>query len=280
MALGTAATVAIAAVVAGAVGAGTVLVLGQPPSAPGAVPPPSDRSVALLAQLDRQEKDIAALRARIEEASAARAAALPASAPGGPGATAHRDPGSGQPTDPATLGALLDPGASPAPAADVAAMAPEERAKYEAVYKAMREKEQEEARKARTAAFETGLRARLDRLPATLGLTPEQKDAAVKILMDRGEKLREAFAATRTAGDADAYRAAQEKADAIRKEAKDALALALTAEQAKAVEDATDRGGAANRNRMNGGRRTPRDLGGGGGGAGGGGADGAGNPPR
>jgi len=277
MALGTAATVAIAAVVAGAVGAGTVVLLRESPPVP-ASPAPSTETVGLLVRLDRQEKEIAALRTRLEEAAAARPAVAVQSAgsAAGKGEGVAQSPGSPTADDPSAKN-------EPVPAADVAAMAPEERAKYEAVYKAMREKEQEEARKARTAAFETGLRARLDRLPATLGLTPEQKDAAVKILMDRGEKLREAFAATRTAGDAEAYRAAQEKADAIRKEAKDALALALTAEQAKAVEDATDRGGAANRNRMNGGRRTPRDAGGGGaggGGAGGGGADGAGNPPR
>ncbi len=254
MALGTAGTLVAAAVVAGAVGAGTVLLLGEPARAPSPAAPSGDGVAALQDRLDRQEKEIAALRARLEEAAAARG---PAPRPSNVGAVIDNS-GEMQLYDPATL-MPIKPEGSP-PAADVAALPPEERAKYEAVYRAMREKEQEEGRKARLAAFEAGLRGRLDRIPAAVGLTAEQKDAAVRILMARSEKLRASLEEARAAGGPDAFRAAQERGEAIRKEARDALAQALTAEQAKAVEDAADRGGPGGRGRFDGGgRRTPRD---------------------
>ena len=250
MALGTAGTLVAAAVVAGAVGAGTVLLLGNESRSPSPAAPPADGVASLQDRLDRQEKEIAALRARLEEKAAAReASSLPVG-------SVIQEEGELQLFDPATLTALSGP------AADASSMPPEERAKYEAVYRAMREKEQEESRKARVAAFETGLRGRIDRIPASVGLTAEQKDAVVKILMARSEKLRVAAEEARAAvaaGGTDALPAAQEKREAIRREASDALAQALTVDQVKAVEDAADRGGPGGRGRFEGGaRRTPR----------------------
>jgi hypothetical protein len=255
--------------VAGAVGAGTVFLLGEPARAPSTSSPAGDGIAALQDRLDRQEREIAGLRARLDETAGARGFPRPPAVDTGAGHVVNQDETELQIFDPATL-TVVDSGGAP-PATDLAAMSPEERAKYETVYKAMREKEQEEGRKARLASFEAGLRARLDRIPETVGLTAEQKDAAVRILLGRGEKLRAAFEEARTAGGADGYRAGQEKAEAIRKEARDALAQALTVEQAKAVEDAADRGGQGNRNRGDGGgRRSPRNNG----------TGGTGNPPR
>jgi len=297
MALGTAGAVVAAALVAGAVGAGTVFLLGEPARAPSQATPAGDAVAALQERLDLQEKEISSLRARIEETAQGVRAGRPGIAVEHPGIS-ELTPGTGlQRFDPAAPTRIRENGTASPSAADLASMPPEERAKYEAVYKALREKEQEEGRKARLAAYEAGLRARLDRIPETVGLTADLKDAAVKILLARGENLRVVFEESRTAGGADAYRAAQEKADAIRRESRDALAQALTVEQAKAVEDAADRGGPGIRNRADvGGRRTPRNGGTGGGDAGSGnagggnpgggnaggrnGTGGAGNPPR
>src|SRR5690349_21842709 len=200
MALGTAGTVIAAALVAGAVGAGTTVLLVEPARAPSAPPGADEATAAVLARLERQEKEIASLRKRVDEAASARPAPASATTP------AAHPPGSPRAADGQTElrpSPADAPGADPSavpPAADVASMAPEERAKYEAVYKAMREKEQEDARKARAAAFEMNLRSRLDRIPEKFALTAEQKDAAVKLLLDQSNRMRAVFDEARTAG--------------------------------------------------------------------------------
>jgi hypothetical protein len=123
-----------------------------------------------------------------------------------------------------------------------AALSPEERARFEVFYREMRQKEQEDQRKARLAAAEAQLRGRLDRLPDALGLTPDLKDAIAKNLLDRAERTREAFEEARASGAPDAFKTGQEKVTAIRQESRQALQAMLTAEQLRAVE-ALDRGG-------------------------------------
>jgi hypothetical protein len=265
MALGTAGSVVAAAVVAAAVGAGTAVLL-RDPAPPASSPAPADGVPALLERLDRQEKEIASLRARLDETAAALRAPRPG--PGGPG------PGMDGGPPPGEMGA-----SGPRPSEEsMASMSPEERAQAETVYREMREKEQEAARRARANGIEAGLRLRMDRLPATLNFTQEQKDAVLKILVARGEKIRAAFEEARAAGGPDVFRTAQEKSEGIRKEARDALALTLSPEQLKAIEDMGDRGNPGFIRRGEGQRRGQRD-GTGGGNAGGGGAGGE-TPPR
>jgi hypothetical protein len=273
MALGTTGTVVVAALVAGAAGAGAVLVLG--PAAPASRDPGGDpaRAAALEERVARQDREIASLRARLEEMSHARpAAAAPASPAAGSGFVQVED-FEGSITGAAAEAAAPD-AAAPDPAT-LAALSPEERAKFEAVYAALREKEQAEARRRRLAAVETALRARLDALPAALALTDAQKDEVVRIYGDRGERIRQAYADARTAGSPDALREAQEKVTGIRKDSQAALEQALTVDQARAVERIVDRGGPGRVGGFGSGAGVRR---GGRGGAGGG--DGGTTPPR
>jgi hypothetical protein len=269
MALGTTGTVIVAALVAGAAGAGTA-VLVMDSSRPPAVtaPAPDDRIAALEERLARQGKEINALAARWEEAANARPHAGSAgSLPSGTGLPGESAP----PGSPAEAEGAITEG--------MADLTPAERTRFESLYRQMREREQEDARKARLVSFEANTRMRLDRIPEKLALTPEQKDAVMKILMDRAEKLRLAFEEARAAGGTDAYRAAQEKTAAIREEARRALQETLTQDQVRAVEEVVDRGaqgraaGIGTRGAgEGGGRRVPR---------GGGGSDDAGTtPPR
>lgn len=277
MALGTTASLAVAALVAGAVGAGTAaLVAGSCKGDAAPAGSPAAEVSALEERLAKQEKEIASLRSRLEEAVHAKTA---------PGVVTSQANGEIQIFDPDTLKpATGEPGMTP-PAADTSAMTPEERAKYESVYKSMREKEQEDARRARAAAQESAMRARLDRIPAEAALTDAQKDNVVKVLSERAEKLRKAFEDARSGGGGvEAFRAAQEKATAIRQEAHDALLQSLTADQVKAVEQAVDRGSGMRGGTLGGNRGNAVGVGGGrrnaGGTGGAGGAGGESQPPR
>ena len=71
MALGTAGSVVVAAVVAGAVGAGTAVLLREP-AGPAGSPAAGNDVAALQGRLEKQEREIAVLRARLDEASSAR----------------------------------------------------------------------------------------------------------------------------------------------------------------------------------------------------------------
>ena len=245
MALGTTGLVVTAALAAGAVGAGAaVAVLGTARPAAPAAAGGSERVAALEERLAKQETEIASLRSRLEEAAWARASAQsPGGTAGGPrvGGVVNSPGGELEVFDPAVLQAPSGGEATAAGAAE--ALTPAERTRFEAVYRQMREKEQEEGRRARQAAYEAQLRGRLDRLPAELALSAEQKDAIVKILLERGERLRQVMEEARASGDPEAFRAAQEKTAAIRQESRQTLQQTLTQEQVKAVENLVDRGG-------------------------------------
>jgi len=253
MALGTTGMAVAAALVAGVVGAGTAAVIvGSRSPAPPAPGTSLGETAALEERLAKQEKEIQALRARLEEAAQAR----PAAAAEGTGKVVV---GEGE----LHLFDAKDPKASPGEAAaagpgapaDLASLTPEERTKFESVYKALRAKEQEDARRARAAAQEAALRGRLDRLPENVALSDAQKDTVVKVLAERGEKLRLVFEDARTSGGGiEAFRAAQEKATAVRQEYAQVLAQSLTQDQVKAVEQVADRGAAAARTGTFGGR--------------------------
>jgi hypothetical protein len=258
MALGTTGMLAVTAVVAGTVGAGTAaLVAGTCRSDSASPAAPAAEVAALEERLGKQEKEIAALRARLEEAVHAQTVAA-GTGDGAGSAGLH-----GKEFLEVPSGTVIGTHEVP-PAADVASMTPEERAKYESVYKSMRTKEREDAQRARVAAQENALRTRLDRMPENLALTDAQKDTVVRVLSERGEKVREAYEEARTSGGGvEAYRAAQEKVAAIRQEAHDTLAQSLTVDQVKAVEQLSDRGGTAVRGGSLGNRGT--GVGGGGG---------------
>jgi hypothetical protein len=281
MALGTTGMVVAAALVAGAAGAGTAaLVLETSRPADLTADGGADRVPALEERLARQEKELDSLRARLDEVAQARPAAgntnrarfvkdaTEAIQDANEAIQAAYSRGGIQKTDAETGKPVPSPG-DEAAAANADDITPAEQAKFEAAYKRMRAKEQEDAAKARAAAVAIGLRARLDRLPETLALTDAQKDAAVKIIMDRNEKMRQAFADAQAAGGTDVARVAQEKAATIRQDALQQLQQSLTQEQVKAVEQVADRGGGQGRA----GAFTGRGVGGAGGGRGNGGAN-------
>jgi len=227
MALGTTGTVVTAAAVAGLAGAGAVLVVG---GAPGSAPPPSPDAVHRVTELEerisKQENELRTLRARLEEAESTRR-----TAGSGPAVPAMVVESREVPVvDPATLPEGYEN------------LPPEERERLQKAFQEMRAKEQEEARATRLKAQDARLRARLDRLPAELGLTPELKDSVARIYAERGEKMRALFEEGRAAGNADAIRTVQERAQALRQESHQALQQILTPEQLKAVEQVSDRG--------------------------------------
>lgn len=241
MALGSTGVVVVAALAAGVAGAGAAVVLMGSPAAAPAPPAAVDGRVAALEQrLAKQEGEIRALQARLEEAAAARISysskgnRLPAGDPAGPAG----DPLAHDPADAAHAGtwpeaaAGGEEGAVPR-AGDV----PVEPSRFSTLYRAEREKEQGDARKARLAAEEARIRARLDRAQDP-GLSQDQKDAIVRILMDRSERSRQAYDEARSSGTPEAYAAAREKASAVRTETRQALEVLLTPEQLKIVDPA------------------------------------------
>ena len=260
MALGTTGLVVAAALTAGVAGAGVAaLVMETSRPAASATPPESARLAALEDRLARQEEEIQALQGRIETTVAARIQPAPGrSGPGAPVPAAGPDhiPGAGTATPAPDAAALL---------ADTTSYTPADLAQFETLYKAMREKEQEESRRTRLLSAEAQLRERLDRAP-DLELTAEQKEAVVKILMGRAEKIRQVYESARAPGTTpgpDNFRAMQEQVAAVRAEARQSLDALLTPEQLKIV-DSVD-GGNNNRGpggpavdsprRPNGGRR-------------------------
>ena len=291
MAIGTTGLVVTVAAVAAAAGAGTALVIAEtskaaPPAAPAGDP---SRGAALEDQIARQEKEIGELRTRLEEASHARPVVAAAPAAGGAGAIPGGAPTPGSVDSgghAASPGTTASADAVPSTAA-LDSLTPADRAKFEIFYREMRQKEQDDQRKARVAAAEAGIRARLDRLPESLGLTAALKDSIVKNLMDRSDRIREAMEEARNAGGPDAMRSAQERTAAVRQESRQALQAILTPEQLRAV-DGADRdagpGGPMRGNGRLGGR--PGGNGNGQGGnrpnnpAQGGGGDAGGDPPK
>jgi hypothetical protein len=238
MALGTTGLVVTAALVAGAAGAGAAVAILES-SKPSTAAPAADteRLASLEERVSKQDRELADLRSRLTEAAHGRPHAPPPPEGGmGPGAMPGEAPGGtaeGQVPMPS-------PGEPPAGGAN---LSPEDREKFSAYYREMREQEQEKARKQREAAYEAQLRGRIERLPAELALTPEQKDAAVRILVDRAQRMRAVFAEVQPGAGPEARKAMQEKADAIREETRNQLQAALTADQAKAVEQMATREG-------------------------------------
>jgi len=244
MAIGSTGIVVVAALAAGVAGAGAAVVLmGSPGAPPSPTAAEDGRVAALEKQVARQEDEIRALRARVEESAASRSSNMgrprASGTPSGfrPGAA----PGEGMP-DASSSGIESADGASAESAAGTPGSAgapPLDPARFGTLYKAAREKEQEEGRKARLAAMESQIRARLDRAQDS-GLSPDQKGAIVRILLERGEKLRGIYDEARASGTTDAFAAAREKTDAARKESRQALEGFLTPEQLKVV-DSVDR---------------------------------------
>jgi hypothetical protein len=252
MAAGSTALLVCAALAAGAAGAGTVLLVAAP--APAPVPPAAAPPADLLARIEKQDRELADLRSRLEEFREARGPGRrpPGAGPGAPILVATGEgevqafvPGS--PPHPESPGAT-----SPEPGAD---LPPDERARFETYYRQMREKEQADGRKARAVLLETQLRARLDRLQGPLALSAEQKDTAVRLLTERAERTRAAYEEARVAGTPDAVRAAQERVAALREETKTSLLQSLTVEQVRAVEQAERGGGIPGRTTGGGGGR-------------------------
>ena len=237
MALGTTGLVVTAALVAGAAGAGAAVAILES-SRPSSSAPAADteRLASLEDRVAKQDRELTDLRSRLAEASHGRPHAPPppvgGMAPGGMPGEGHE--GSGE-------GAMPMPSAGEPPAG--ADLTPEDREKFQAYYREMREQEQEKARKQREVAYEAQLRGRIERLPAELALSPEQKDNAVRILVDRAQRLRAVFAEVQPGAAPEARTAMQAKADAIREETRSQLQAALTADQAKAVEQMASREG-------------------------------------
>jgi len=237
MALGTTGLVVTAALVAGAAGAGAAVAILES-SKPSSAAPAADteRLTSLEDRVAKQDRELSDLRSRLAEASHGRPHAPPppigGMGPGGMPGEAHE--GSGE---------VAMPMPSPGEAPGGADLTPEDREKFQAYYNEMRSQEQEKARKQREAAYEAQLRGRIERLPAELALTPEQKDAAVRILVDRAQRLRAAFAEVQPGAGPEARTAMQAKADAIREETRNQLQASLTADQAKAVEQMASREG-------------------------------------
>jgi hypothetical protein len=249
MALGTTGLLVTAAVLAGAAGAGVAVAVGGAARAPSPGPAEDEGRVAALEdRIARQEKDLAALRVRVEESVQARAGA---EAPAVAAAESLRDPAGEPPAE----------GAAPAPAAED----PAERARVERLVREARQRQQAESRKVRLAAFEARLRERFEGADPALALTPDQKEAIVKNILERSEKVQAIFEEARSSGAGpEGMRTAQEKAEAVRQESRQALQALLTADQYQAVERMLEAGGGQRRpggrvggTRQGGGRPAP-----------------------
>jgi hypothetical protein len=211
---GTARVAAIAAVLAGAVGAGTAWVMvsamelpGGPvvadlPGGGGAAP--SKEFEELRGKVDGLTRDLA--EARLELAAAR---AFPRGYPPRPPAE----------PDTSILGEISG----------------EERERFGRYYRAVRAREDAEAAKAIRAAEEAALRQRIERAAEAAPMDEGTRDAAVRVLLEGSDRMRDLW--TRAAGGSPEDLSWSRKAEELGQETRRRLSEVLTAAQMKAVED-------------------------------------------